>query len=135
MIQRLQTLFLVLAVICNVIVYFTPLYQHAMNDPANWIGFGFAVMLAVSVLDSIYAIFLYKDRKKQRTWVKRGMMVQVIALAIGIGIVFSLGGIGTYLWDEVLAIGLVIGGLLFQYLAVHFISKDIELVKSMDRIR
>jgi hypothetical protein len=61
--------------------------------------------------------------------------LQVIAFGFGIGILFSLGGIGTYLWDEALSVGTILSGLILQYLAIHFIKKDIELVRSMDRIR
>ena len=68
-------------------------------------------------------------------WVKRAALFQVIGLGFCVGVLFSLGGIGTYLWDEALGTGLVFAGLLFQILALRFIKKDEELVRSMDRIR
>ena len=50
-------------------------------------------------------------------------------------ILFSLGGIGTYLWDEAIGIVLVIAAFIAQFLAVRGIRKDEELVKSIDRLR
>ncbi|MGN8224546.1 DUF4293 family protein [Gracilimonas sp. BCB1] len=135
MIQRLQTVFLALASMLNLSVYFTPIYEKAMNDPQLWIGIGLASSLLVALIINVFSIFLYNNRKNQITWVKRAALLQVIGLGFCVGVLFSLGGIGTYLWDEALGTGLVIAGLLFQVLALRFIKKDEELVRSMDRIR
>lgn len=135
MIQRLQTVFLALASILNLSVYFTPIYEKAMNDPQLWIGIGLASSLLVALIINVFSIFLYNNRKNQIDWVKRAALLQVIGLGFCVGVLFSLGGIGTYLWDEALGTGLVIAGLLFQILALRFIKKDEELVRSMDRIR
>lgn len=135
MIQRLQTVFLALASIFNLSVYFTPIYEKAMNDPQLWIGIGLASSLLVALIINVFSIFLYNNRKNQLAWVKRAALFQVIGLGFCVGVLFSLGGIGTYLWDEALGTGLVFAGLLFQILALRFIKKDEELVRSMDRIR
>ena len=81
------------------------------------------------------SIFMYSNRKNQLSWVKRGALAQVIAMGFCFGVIFSLGGIGRYLWDEALGTGLVILGFVFQLLAMRFIQKDEKLVRSMDRIR
>ncbi|WP_428235426.1 DUF4293 family protein [Gracilimonas sp.] len=135
MIQRLQTVFLAVASILNLSVYFTPIYEKAMNDPQLWIGIGLASSLLVALIINVFSIFLYNNRKNQMAWVKRAALLQVIGLGFCVGVLFSLGGIGTYLWDEALGTGLVIAGLLFQILALRFIKRDEELVRSMDRIR
>lgn len=69
------------------------------------------------------------------SWVKYAMLLQTLSLAFGVGITFSLGGIGTYLWDEALGDLLMVAALVLQYAALHGIKKDEKLVKSMDRIR
>lgn len=135
MIQRLQTVFLALATILNLSVYFTPIYDKGMADPQEWIGLGLAISLLLPMLLNVLAIFLYQNRKIQMAWVKRSAFFQVIAFGFCTGILFSLGGIGTYLWDEALGTGLVFLGLIFQILALRNIRKDEELVRSMDRIR
>ena len=135
LIQRLQTVFLALAAIVNLGVYFTPIYSRAIEDPQLWIGYGLAVSLVIAALLSVVSIFYFKDRKVQMQWVKRSSLVQVIALGFCVGVFFSLGGIGTYLWDEAIGSGLVLLGLIFQILALRYIKKDDQLVRSMDRIR
>lgn len=135
MIQRLQTVFLALAVALNIAVFFTPIFSRSMEDPQLWIGYGLTGVLVIASLLSIYSILLFKDRKNQMKWVKRAALAQVIAIGFCVGVLFSLGGIGTYLWDE--ALGTSFAGLAFigQMLALRSINKDEKLVRSMDRIR
>lgn len=135
MIQRPQTIFLALTAVFNLIVFFTPLYRHAVNDPASWIGLGFAVSLTLAMIFAIVSIFLFKNRMNQLKWVKSGTYIQIVVLGFAAGILFSLGGFGTFLWREVLSLGLVIFVLILFWLAGRSIKKDEELVKSMDRIR
>lgn len=135
MIQRPQTVFLAIATILNLSVYFTPIYEKAMADPQQWIGYGLASSLLIAMVLNVISIFLYQNRKNQINWIKRSALFQVIAFAFCVGVLLSLGGIGTYLWDEALGSGLALLGLVFQILAMRFIRKDDELVRSMDRIR
>ncbi|MBO6535302.1 MAG: DUF4293 family protein [Balneolaceae bacterium] len=135
MIQRIQTVFLALSALSTGAAFFTPIYDRAMEDPQLWIGYGLAIALTISMIGSIGCIFLYSNRKNQIAWVKRTMLVQIIGFAFCIGVFFSLGGIGTYLWDEALGTGAVLAGFAFQLLALRFINKDEKLVRSIDRIR
>lgn len=135
MIQRLQTVFLGLAALLTGSAYFTPIYSRAMEDPQLWIGYGLAVSLSLAMVVTISSIFLFKNRTNQMIWVKRAMLIQVIGMGFCFGVLLSLGGIGTYLWDEALGTGLVILGFLLQLLGLRFIHKDEKLVRSIDRIR
>lgn len=135
MIQRIQTVFLFLAFLFDLVVFFNPIYSHAMEDPQAWIGIGFALLMTVAGLMALGSIFLYDNRKRQITWVKWTMYLQVAAFGWGVGILFSLGGFGTFLWDETLGTGLLLLSLICLALALRNIRKDEELVQSMDRIR
>lgn len=106
-----------------------------MEDPQAWIGIGFAVILTLAMLLSAACIFLYNNRKQQMRGVKWTTYLQIAAFGWGIGILFSLGGFGTFLWDESLGVLLLLTALIFQVLAYRNIKKDEELVQSMDRIR
>jgi len=134
-IQRLQTVFLVLAILSTGGTFFTPIYNRAMEDPQLWIGYGLAISLTLAMLVTLLTIFLYKNRANQMIWVKRAMLVQVVGMGFCFGVLLSLGGIGPYLWDEALGTGLVIIGFFFQLLGLRFIHKDENLVRSIDRIR
>ncbi|MBR9916105.1 DUF4293 domain-containing protein [bacterium] len=135
MLQRPQTIFLVLSALSNLAVYFTPVYDKAMQDPQLWIGYGLAIGLVIAIILSVFSIFKYSDRKNQIKWTKVAMLFQLAGIGFAVGVLFSLGGIGTYLWDEALGSGLALVGLFFQGLAIRFIKKDLELVRSIDRIR
>lgn len=135
MLQRPQTIFLVLSALSSLAVYFTPVYDKALQDPQLWIGYGLVIGLAIPIILSIFSIFKYSDRKNQIKWIKVAMLFQLAGIGFAVGVLFSLGGIGTYLWDEALGSGLALLGLFFQGLAIRFIKKDLELVRSIDRIR
>lgn len=126
---------MLLAAILNGSVFFNALYSHAMDDPQSWIGIGFAITLTLAALAPIACIALYKNRENQVKWVTRSLILQLVVLGYGIGIFISLGGFGTFLWDEAVGIGMLIIALLSQIYARKKIKDDIELVKSMDRIR
>lgn len=134
-IQRIQSVLLFLAFLLDGAVFFNALYSHAMDDPRSWIGIGFAVILTIAALASLGCIFLYKNRKNQIRWVSRTLIPQVFAFGFGVGIYMSLGGFGTFLWDETIGLGLLFLAFLAQLYARKKIRDDIELVKSMDRIR
>lgn len=106
-----------------------------MADPRSWIGIGFAVILTIAMLGSLGCIFLYNNRQNQLRWVNIVMVPQLISFGFAVGIYISLGGFGTYLWDETVGLGLLFLAIASQLYARKKIKDDIELVKSMDRIR
>jgi len=100
-----------------------------------WIGIGFAIILTIAALGSLGSIFLYKNRENHVRWVSRLLIIQVIAFGFALGIYISLGGFGTYLWDETIGLGSLFLAFASQLYARKKIKDDIELVKSIDRIR
>lgn len=56
-------------------------------------------------------------------------------VGLGSGILFTLGGFGTFLWDESIGLILLVAAFSAELYARKKIRDDIELVKSMDRIR
>jgi hypothetical protein len=134
-IQRLQTVFLFLAAVINLFVFFTPIYSRAVHDPAGWIGTLFAILLTGALIFSAYSIFLYKNRINQLKWVKIATYFQTAVLAAAVGILLTLGGLGTFIMKEALSVLLILVALVALWQAWRFIKKDQELVESMDRIR
>lgn len=135
MIQRIQSIYLALAIFFTLSVVLTRIYDRAMEDPQHWIGLGFAISLFVAMLLNVVSIGQYQNRKKQISWVKRAMIFQVIGAGFSIAVLLSLGGIGIYLWKSAIGCGLILLALLFQFLALRAIDKDEKLVRSIDRIR
>lgn len=135
MIQRLQTVFLTLATAVNGASIFTPLAGRAMQDPQGWIGILYLGLLAISLTLSLYAIFLYSNRRKQMKWVRFAGLGQAGSIAVGGAIAFSLGGIGTFMIQELLSLLLLVVAAFSLWQAHRLIRKDQELVDSMNRIR
>ncbi|MDI6401329.1 DUF4293 family protein [Balneolaceae bacterium ANBcel3] len=134
-IQRIQTLFLLLIIPLNAGFVFTPMFSHAMLDPQGWLSNGLIAALLFSILLSVYTVAQFRNRHNQIKWVKRAMLFQIIAIGMVVGVFFTVGRLGSHLLAEAYSIGLLLSGLLLQYLALHYINKDIEKVASMDRIR
>lgn len=135
LIQRPQTIYLILAVLLNLGVFFNPIYSKAMADPAEWIGYGLAISVTLAMMIAAISVFLYKNRPLQLRVVKFGTYIQIIALGFATGVLFSLGGFGVFLWDESIGVALLTLSLVMFWLAGSGIKKDEALVKSMDRIR
>jgi hypothetical protein len=135
LIQRPQTVYLLIAALLNIGVFFNSIYSKAMADPAIWIGYGLAISLTLALIISFVSIFLYKNRSTQLRVVKIGTYIQIVALGFAAGVLFSLGGFGIFLWQETIGIALITLALVMYWLAGRGIKKDEELVKSMDRIR
>lgn len=135
MIQRIQSVFLFLSFLLNGAVFFTALYRQAVIDPSRWIGLSFAILLTLAALLPLISIFLYSNRQRQLRWVSASLWVQLLTLGAGTGIYISLGGFGSFLWDESIGLGLLVVALLTSLYGRKKIRDDINLVKSMDRIR
>lgn len=135
LIQRPQSLYLFVAALINLGVFFNSIYSKAMADPAEWIGYGLAISITLALLLALVSIFLYKNRPLQLNLVKFGTYIQIVALGFGTGVLFSLGGFGIFLWQETIGVALLVLSLVMFWLAGKNIKKDEALVKSMDRIR
>lgn len=141
MIQRIQSVYLVVGAILVAVFAGWPALRVSTAAAAQaWYyptvagGALFVVALAVG------AIFLYKDRKKQQRLVQFVQWATLLVLAVALA--------GMYLGDRfqqvaaagenvTLVVGLVLPllGYIFFSLARRSIRKDIELVRSMDRLR
>jgi len=134
-IQRIQTVYLILAGLFNLIAFFTPIYSQAVADPSPWIGKSLAILMTLAMLISFTNVFFFKNRERQVFWVKIATYCQLAAIGVAAGILFTLGGFGSFLIEETIGTVLLIFALLAQWQAGKNIRKDQELVNSMDRIR
>lgn len=135
MIQRIQTVYLALAILLNIAFFLSPLFIQAQLDPSGWLlpllvaACGFAVIL------SLYAIFLYNNRLRQIQIVSYACLFQVIAFASAAGVFFSLGRLDDDSLWELFGVVVLVFALMLQFMSIKAIKKDINLIKSMDRIR
>lgn len=135
MIQRIQTVYLFLAVLLTTGTFFTPLFDRLIEDPAAWI---FSAYMAASVFAmglTAWSIFRFADRDAQVSTVNKAIVFQTITVGVGVAVFFTLGPIRMDEFGEFFAVGMLVLALILQVLGRAAILKDEKLVKSMDRIR
>jgi peptidoglycan/LPS O-acetylase OafA/YrhL len=146
MIQRIQTVFLVLAAACAFCTFAFPFatteqtvqsssifndgFYNVSDHVALMILFGLAGLLA------IICVFVFKDRRLQH---KLGIFA-IIANALGIVLLILLllqddTKMDPDLINDGAGVYLPIAFMIFGLLALRFIRKDEELVRSIDRLR
>lgn len=135
MIQRIQTLYLILASLANLSVYFTPLWTRADEDPSLWIKAGFAAGLLLAAVVTVWSVFRFANRPDQMRWIKRAMAFQMLAVGAALGLVVTLGGFGRFMLPELVSFGLPLLALLLQWMGLRGVAADDALVRSMDRLR
>ncbi|MBL7741520.1 MAG: DUF4293 domain-containing protein [Chitinophagaceae bacterium] len=135
MIQRQQTLWLLLSTVCAFLTYKFPFYTGQLKegkyeemDGAS--NFFLLILTAVSLLLSLITIFLYKERKKQLQFSIGGAVLALIILVI------YFSGISNYEKGSFSITCLFAFAVLAGYImAARGIWKDEKLVKSLDKLR
>jgi len=153
MIQRIQSVFLLVAAIVTIILLFIPIGDiytaeaqytftcfnvHLPNGQVVMSTLYIALILILSACISIYAIFKYKDRMKQTKIVSVNMLVFLVAIMLMIWVYpdflfpkkFEMAGFRFNYWIMIFVLPPVC-----MFLANRFIRKDERLVRSADRLR
>jgi hypothetical protein len=136
MIQRIQTVYLVVVVLLGALL---PFWLELWTDAAGGVVFAkneIAVSLAFygSAVMAALAVFRYKDRKSQFVLNRLNMLINLFLL--GFFVYRSLNLSGEALVSEK-GIGMLIPvfSIVLLVLANRAIKKDEDLVKSVDRLR
>lgn len=156
MIQRIQSVFLLVAAIVTVILLFIPIGDiytaeaqytftcfnvHLPDGKVIMSTLYIALILIASACISLYAIFKYKDRMKQTRIVSLNMLVFLVAIILMIWVfpdflfqrkgLLQEGDIFRFnYWIMIFVLPPVC-----MFLANRFIRKDERLVRSADRLR
>jgi FtsH-binding integral membrane protein len=141
MIQRVQTIWLLLAAMAGFLTTQVPLYAGTLagevvkkySATENLLLFAVAI---IAGLLAIIAVFRYKNRSSQMKFTGLGIFVSIVLITLEVSLIgdFQKENAllkGTYYWGALLPIAMVI----FFILAAVNIRKDNKLVKSLDRLR
>jgi len=155
MIQRIQSLFLILAALSAAIMFAFPLanfygdsnftfyvYELAFHDPepslqlSPYFLLPLLGVIILIVLLTVVALFAFKNRKRQMTLTKISMALTLVLLAgyfLGyVGVLEkAVGNAPEYQFASFMPILIFV----FLFLANRGIQKDEKLIKSMDRLR
>ena len=146
MIQRIQTLFLLLTVIATGLVFVFPFAttEQAVGSSEIFADQAYTptdnmvllVFFAVVGVLALVDIFLFKQRTRQLMVGRITVLLYLVAIILMV--VFFMtdsSGLETPGLDDGLGVYAAITGLIGVALANHFIKKDEKLVRSADRLR
>jgi hypothetical protein len=134
-IQRIQSLYLLIAALLTLGTFLTPLRDRLFADPAAWILSAFIAATVFAAALSVFSVFKFSNRPDQVKWINKAMIFQLIAIGVSVAVFFTLGPVGSALLGEAIAVALLVFALVLQLLARKGVEADEKLVKSIDRIR
>lgn len=136
MIQRIQSVWLLLAAVCSFLTFKVSFYYGlkagaAVNEALN-ASSGLLLILcaAATGIGAFIAIFLYKDRKTQLWVTAIALLFSLLSLVIYFSKTKSYSD-GRFSLTAIVSIIIPV----FLLLALRGIWKDQKLVKSLDRLR
>lgn len=149
-IQRFQTLFLLLATILVIVFMFTPFGYSVLYSSEgdttfvqDWTSCDFIGLLIPSIIAAILylvAIFLYKNMPLQKTMVVLAVIMTLVA--IGVTIYLLAAGflditVGDTIYNTRWGGGglLLVAALLAGFAAISRISADQRILRNVDRLR
>lgn len=165
MLQRKQSIFLLVSALCLVLTYFLPfavfdngafqgtLRCYGFKDEFNSAyrpeisNYGLHIVLAVILVMTLFALISFNNRKRQLSILKITVVgfagvFTLMALYINsaqVAVEKSIESAGANLMPTVfspsIAMFLPVIAFICNYMAMRFIRKDEELVRSVDRIR
>lgn len=136
MIQRIQTLYMLVSIAAMVVLYFLfPTFSTV--DTPNLLQANSPVMLGLligSVILTLLSIISYKTR--QRQFVLNRLAILLNFVLLGVFVYQSLTAPGeNYLSEKGVGMFMPIISIVFLVLANKAIKRDEDLVKSVDRLR
>lgn len=147
MIQRIQTVFLFFAAVFAGILFFAPIASFNVgNEIVKFSVFGvenhtnaliLLILAILMVIVPLITIFMYKKRELQLKLSSLNVLLN--AILCGLVFLFYVDKVQTCLSAESVtyAFGTYIPliNIVLSILAMRWIKKDIELIKSVDRLR
>lgn len=147
MIQRIQTIFLFLSVVFAGVLFFVPIASFSCgNEFVELSVFGagnqmnailLLILAVLTLLVPLVTIFLYKKRELQLKM--SSLNVFLNALLCGLIFLYYADNVQEKLSAETISytfgVYIPLINMVLSVLAMRWIRKDIELIKSVDRLR
>ncbi|CAC9975070.1 protein of unknown function [Flavobacterium sp. CF108] len=138
MIQRIQTVYLILTfVVTGVLMFFMPLWTLNTGKAFYFMQDQFyTILLGLSTMLTIVSIISYKKRQNQFVMNRLNIILNLILLGLFVYRSLNLSGDTTTIVSEKgIGMFLPIVAIVLLVLANKAIKKDEDLVKSVDRLR
>ena len=137
MIQRIQTIYLLLAfVVTGILLFFIPLWT--MNDSKEYYFMQsqvYTILLGLSTTLSLFSVVSYKKRQNQFVIGRLNIILNLILLGLFVYRSLNLSGETPAVSEKGIGMFLPVVAIVLLVLANKAIKKDEDLVKSVDRLR
>lgn len=137
MIQRIQTIYLVLAfVVTGILLFFIPLWT--MKDGKDFYFMQsqvYTILLGLSTTLTLLSIVSYKKRQNQFVIGRLNIILNLILLGLFVYRSLNLSGETPVVSEKGIGMFLPVVAIVLLVLANKAIKKDEDLVKSVDRLR
>ena len=145
MLQRIQTLFLLLAAVCSGLIFLFPFATSESVQSSAILSDGvydfndniaIPILFGLGALLSLGALVSFKNRKNQSLLGRIALIANLIGMIL-VAVFFLTDGVnmGTVEPEDGVGAYLPAGAMVLLGFALHFIKKDDKLVSSMDRLR
>lgn len=143
MIQRIQTIYLLIAFVCSgVMVFLFDLWDtstegvraYDLISQSNFVLKLVPILFFISALLPLFTIFKFSNRKLQMNLGKLTIVINLILLGLFVYLIQTLSG-ETSVSKKDIGMFLPLLSILLIFLANRAIKKDEDLVKSVDRLR
>ena len=137
MIQRIQTIYLLLAfVVTGILLFFIPLWT--LNDGKAFYFMQsqvYTILLGLSTTLTLLSIVSYKKRQNQFVIGRLNIILNLILLGLFVYRSLNISGETVLVSEKGIGMFLPILAIVLLVLANKAIKKDEDLVKSVDRLR
>ena len=141
MIQRIQSLWLLLAATAGALTYVLPLWSGQLQDGSQKQNYGrenlfFFALVVATVLLALVTIFMFKNRTKQKALTIIGLLLSILLVALELVFVDAYKKTLNLLESSWQPGALMpIAMMVLFFLAWQGIKKDERLIKSLERLR
>jgi peptidoglycan/LPS O-acetylase OafA/YrhL len=137
MIQRVQTIYLILTfAVTSILMFFVPLWITADTKPYYFMQNQlYVILLGLSTMLTIVSIISYKKRQNQFVMGRLNIILNLILLGLFVYHSLNLSGETPAVSEKGIGMFLPIVAIVLLVLANKAIKKDEDLVKSVDRLR
>jgi K+ transporter len=152
MIQRIQTIFLLMALVLTGLFIWLPLGAIAVNEKIYtfvlkgiidtssgqtiYSAWHLIAITTVVLLLQLIVIFTFKKRSKQIRMATVNILLMLgVVIASCLFVVFTAKSMGNAVYSLKITLALPLVSVFLNYLAIKAIQRDEALVKSVDRIR
>ena len=137
MIQRIQTIYLLLAfIVTGILLFFIPLWTMSDNKEYFFMQSQvYTILLGLSNSLTLLSVVSYKKRQNQFVINRLNIVLNLILLGLFVYRSLNLSGETLAVSEKGIGMFLPVVAIVFLVLANKAIKKDEDLVKSVDRLR